>query len=71
MSQQDKTCKLFSRKEVATRWGVSEETIKRYEKKGLLISLRFSSRLVRYREDDLLAFERNVGKSGKGVKSEG
>lgn len=71
MSQLERTGQLFSRKEVAIRWGVSEETIKRYEKRGLLASLRFSSRLVRYSEDAILKFEREAGRSGKEISHEG
>jgi predicted site-specific integrase-resolvase len=33
--------------------GVSTETVKRRERDGLLKSLRFNSRLVRYRREDV------------------
>ena len=40
---------LLSRKDLAERWGVSTETIKRREREGLIERLRFNQRLLRYR----------------------
>ncbi len=40
---------LISRAEIAKRWGVSVETIKRREREGLIHPLRFNSRLLRYK----------------------
>lgn len=44
---------LLSRKQIAARWGVSIETIKRRERDGTLKGLRLSTRLVRYRLQDV------------------
>jgi hypothetical protein len=48
---------LLSRKQVADRWSVSLETIKRREAAGLLQPLRFSARQVRYRLSDVVTAE--------------
>ncbi len=48
---------LLSRRQIAERWGVSIETVKRREKTGSLRSLRFNQRLVRYRLSDIERFE--------------
>ena len=48
---------LLSRKQVADRWSVSLETIKRREAAGVLQPLRFSARQVRYRLSDILSAE--------------
>lgn len=48
---------LFSRKELAKRWRVSEMTVRRAEKAGLLHPLRFNQRLVRYETSDVVAAE--------------
>ena len=49
--------RLLSRRQVATRQGVSTETIKRREREGSLTPLRFNERLIRYRLSDVLAYE--------------
>ena len=49
--------RLLSRKEVARRWGVSTETVKRRASEGLLPPIRFNQRLVRYRLSDIRRLE--------------
>jgi hypothetical protein len=65
---QDTTIRLLSRRELALRWDVSLETIKRRTKEGLLRPIRFNARLIRYRLDDVLAIEREA--SGEPVQKE-
>ena len=48
---------LISRNQLAKRWSVSKETIKRREREGLLKPIRFNQRLLRYRLDDIIAIE--------------
>jgi hypothetical protein len=48
---------LLSRKQVAKRWGVCTETVKRKERCGLLSAVRFNNRLTRYRLSNVLALE--------------
>ena len=48
---------MLSRGELAKRWGVSKETIKRRERDGLIHPIRLSSRLLRYRLIDILRVE--------------
>jgi hypothetical protein len=48
---------LLSRRAVASRWGVSVETVKRREADAGLRAMKFNPRLVRYRLSDILAFE--------------
>ena len=55
-----KTEQMLSRRTLAARWGVSVETVKRREHAGLLRPLRFNARLIRYRLDDVEAYERNA-----------
>jgi DNA-binding transcriptional regulator YiaG len=49
---------FFSRLQVAVMLDVSTETIKRWERAGVLKSVRFNSRVVRYRREDV---ERMIG----------
>ncbi|MEZ5325926.1 MAG: MerR family transcriptional regulator [Verrucomicrobiales bacterium] len=51
---------LLSRNQLAKRWGVSKETIKRREREGLLTPIRFNQRLLRYRLDDIVALEQSL-----------
>jgi hypothetical protein len=51
---------LLSRKQVADRWSVSLETIKRREAAGVLQPLRFSARQVRYRLSDVVTAEQSA-----------
>jgi CHAD domain-containing protein len=51
---------LLSRKQVADRWSVSLETIKRREAAGVLHPLRFSARQVRYRLSDVVTAEQSA-----------
>ena len=50
---------LLSRKQLATRWQVSKETIKRREKAGVLPVLKLG-RDARYRLSDVLRLEREA-----------
>ena len=52
--------RLLSRKQVAEIAGVHRETVKRWERRGLLKAYRINSRVVRYERHDvmeLLGFE--------------
>ncbi len=51
---------LISRNQLAERWSVSKETIKRREREGLLTPVRFNQRLLRYRLEDILAIEQEL-----------
>ena len=51
---------LISRKQVAKRWGVCTETVKRKERSGLLLPVRFNERLTRYRLSNVLALEQEA-----------
>jgi CHAD domain-containing protein len=51
---------LLSRKQIADRWSVSLETVKRREAAGVLHGLRFSARQVRYRLSDVLSAEQSA-----------
>ena len=48
---------FISRRELASRWGVSLATIKRRENERLLRPYTFNQRLIRYRLSDVEAFE--------------
>ena len=50
---------LLSRKQLATRWQVSKETIKRREKDGVLPVLKLG-RDARYRLSDVLRLEQEA-----------
>jgi hypothetical protein len=50
---------LLSRKQLASRWQVSKETIKRREKAGILPVLKLG-RDARYRLSDVLRLEREA-----------
>lgn len=54
---QENEDQMLSRFELAKRWGVSKETIKRRERDGLIHPIRLSSRLIRYRLVDILTIE--------------
>ena len=49
---------FLSRDQLAHRWSVSNETIKRREREGLLSPIRFNQRLLRYRVEEVEAVER-------------
>lgn len=49
--------KLLSRAELAVRWSVSIETLKRYERRGILRPVKLAPRCLRYREEDIRAHE--------------
>ena len=48
---------LLSRKELASRWGVCIETLKRWEKSGRLPFVKMGQRLKRYRLSDVTRLE--------------
>jgi len=48
---------MLTRRELAARWRVSKETLKRKERAGLLRAIRIG-RGVRYYAADILAFEK-------------
>lgn len=51
---------LLNRKDLASRWGVSIETIKRREYEGTLKPVYLpGNRLIRYRLSDIIAIENN------------
>lgn len=50
--------KLMSRQEAAEYLHISLSTAKRYETRGILKAIRVGPRLVRYREEDVLAIAR-------------
>jgi predicted site-specific integrase-resolvase len=52
--------RFLSRQQVAARWGVSTETVKRRTRDGLLAVTRFNARLLRYRLSDVLELERDA-----------
>lgn len=52
-----KSVRLITRVELAERWSVSIETLKRYEIRGILKPVKIAPRCLRYREDDILAHE--------------
>ena len=51
---------LISRDQLAKRWSVSKETIKRREREGLLNPIRFNQRLLRYRLVDIVEIEQSL-----------
>jgi hypothetical protein len=53
---------LLSRRQVANRWSVCTETVKRKERAGLLSPVRFNQRLTRYRLSDVFALEQEATK---------
>ncbi len=58
--EEKKQSALISRDQLAQRWGVSKETIKRREREGLLNPIRFNQRLLRYRMEDIVAIEQSL-----------
>ena len=49
---------LLTRRELANRWKVSIETIKRRERARVLRPLRLEGRIIRYRMSDVMRIER-------------
>jgi hypothetical protein len=49
--------KLLTRREVAARWKVSVETVKRREQARILRPVRLEGRIVRYRMSDVARIE--------------
>ena len=56
-----KSEQLLSRRALAQRWGCCTETIKRREREGILKTIRFNQRLLRYRISDVVAIEAAAG----------
>ncbi len=52
-AQEHPLAELVSRKLAAEKIGVSTETLKRWERRGLLHPIIFNSRLIRYRRTDI------------------
>ena len=59
---------LLTRRELADRWKVSIETIKRRERARVLRPLRLEGRIVRYRMSDIarIEMEGDIGAQGGG-----
>lgn len=57
MSAMLPTDELISRKDLAARWGVTTETVKRMEGTKNLHPIRFNKRLFRYRVVDVQRIE--------------
>ena len=59
---------LLTRRELADRWKVSIETIKRRERARVLRPLRLEGRIVRYRMSDVVRIEMegDIGAQGGG-----
>ncbi len=47
--------KYYSRREIAEKFSVDTGTIYRWELRGLLTPIRVNSRVIRYRESEVLA----------------
>ena len=56
----DLTEQLLSRSQLAKRFSVCTETIKRWEKRGQLNPIRFNQRVVRYRLSDVVRIEQEA-----------
>ena len=52
---------LLTRRELADRWKVSIETIKRRERARVLRPLRLEGRIIRYRMSDVVRIEQEGG----------
>jgi hypothetical protein len=50
---------LLTRRELAVRWKVSIETVKRRERARMLRPMRLDGRIVRYRLSDIIRIERD------------
>jgi len=59
MNEDDKTQEdsLSTRRELARRWKVSIETLKRRERTKILRPMRLDGRIVRYRMSDVVRIE--------------
>jgi predicted DNA-binding transcriptional regulator AlpA len=51
--EKDQADKLLTRHKIADLLGVSKETIRQYERRGLLSVLPLTSRTLRYRQNDV------------------
>lgn len=52
---------LISRKALAERWEVTVDSLKRYEKQGMLSPIKITSRMLRYRLSEVVARESGGG----------
>jgi hypothetical protein len=48
---------FITRPQLAVRWQVSGETIKRYERRGIVRPVKIAARMLRYRLSDIEALE--------------
>jgi hypothetical protein len=58
--------KLLTRLELARRWKVSIETLKRRERARILRPVRLDGRVIRYRVSDVLKIEKEGYGGGEG-----
>jgi hypothetical protein len=58
--------KLLTRLELARRWKVSIETLKRRERARILRPVRLDGRIIRYRVSDILRIEEEGYGGGEG-----
>jgi predicted site-specific integrase-resolvase len=51
---------FITRKQLAERWDVSIESLKRYERRGILRPCKIAPRVLRYRFEEIEAREREA-----------
>ena len=61
--------RLISRRELAERWGISTESCKRYEQRGILKPVKLAPRLLRYPLSQILEIEREATLDRREVKA--
>lgn len=54
------TPQFITRKQLAERWDVSIESLKRYERRGILRPVKIASRVLRYRFEEIEAREKEA-----------
>lgn len=52
-----KTSPFITRSQLAERWQLSGESLKRYERRGILKPVKIAARMLRYRLADIEAIE--------------
>lgn len=52
-----KTSLFITRQQLADRWGLSKESVKRMERKGLVNAIKLAPRVVRYNLGAIEAYE--------------
>jgi predicted DNA-binding transcriptional regulator AlpA len=57
LGESPSTKKYLTRKELALRWSISRETLKRRERQGLLHPVRFGGRTIRYTVSEIIKIE--------------